>query len=67
MLTISEAVDEAKKLQSKYGFAFDMQIIAERLGPNPLPDRRAKVLTDDRAPVNWLRKQQRKTSPEPTP
>jgi len=66
MLTISEAVDEAKKLQSKYGFAFDMQTIAKRLQQNPRPDPRAKVLTDDRAPVNWLRKQQRKASPKST-
>ncbi len=66
MLTTREAVEEAKMLQSKYDFAFNMQTIAKRLRPNPRPDRRARVLTDDRAPVNWLRKQQRKASPKST-
>ncbi len=56
-LTVREAVDQAKRLQRKHRFAFNMQTVAKRLHPNAHPDSRAKVLTDDRAPVNWLRTQ----------
>jgi len=63
MLTVRAAVDQAKKLQTRHNFAFDMPTVAKMLRPGARPDRRAKVLTDDRAPVNWLRKQQKNTSP----
>jgi spermidine synthase len=57
-LTIREAVGRAKILQQKHNLAFDMRMVAKRLRPNRRPDPHAKVLTDDRAPVNWLRRQQ---------
>jgi hypothetical protein len=38
-----------------------MQMVAKQLRPNVKPDRRIKVLTDDRAPVNRLREQKRRT------
>ena len=56
-LTVKEAVARAKILQRKHKLAFDMLTIAKQLKPDTLPDSYAKVLTDDRAPVNWLRKQ----------
>jgi len=58
-LSVKEAVIRAKELQQKHRLAFDMLTVARQLSPEPLPDRRADVLTDDRAPVNWLRKQER--------
>ncbi|MBA7644274.1 Polyamine aminopropyltransferase [subsurface metagenome] len=57
-LTVKEAVGRAKMLQRKHRLAFDVLTVAKRLRPNARPDSRAKVLTDDRAPVNWLRKQE---------
>ena len=62
-LTVEEAVGRAKMLQRKHRLAFDVLTVAKRLRPNARPDSRAKVLTDDRAPVNWLRTQERKKSP----
>jgi spermidine synthase len=62
-LTIKEAVEGAKMLQRKHKLAFDIQTVAKQLRPNRRPDSRAKVLTDDRAPVNWLRSQQLRKSP----
>jgi len=59
-LTVKEAVDRAKMLQRKHRLAFDVLTVAKRLRPNARPDSRAKVLTDDRAPVNWLRTQERR-------
>ena len=62
-LTVGEAVGRAKILQLKHRFAFDMQMVAKRLRLSTRPDSRVKVLTDDRAPVNWLRRQQTGKSP----
>jgi len=62
-LTVGEAVVRAKMLQRKHRLAFDMQMVAKRLRLSTRPDSRAKVLTDDRAPVNWLRSQQTGKSP----
>jgi len=59
MLTVKGAVGRAKMLQGKHKMVFDMLQVAKRLMPNPRPDRHAKVLTDDKAPVNWLKKQKR--------
>ena len=61
-LTVREAVDQAQMLQSKHSLAFDLLTVAKRLRPKTRPNRRAKVLTDDRAPVNWLRSQDRRRS-----
>ncbi len=62
-LSVKEAVGRAKMLQRKHGLAFDVLTVAGRLRPYTRPDRRAEVLTDDRAPVNWLRKQETRKSP----
>ena len=66
-LTIKEAMDRAKVLQRKYKLSFDMLTVAKRLRPNTHPDPYAKVLTDDLAPVNWLREQKTRQSPDDVP
>jgi spermidine synthase len=58
-LTVKEAMDRAEVVQSKHKLSFDMLAVAKRLRPNIRPDSHAKVLTDDRAPVNWLRSQEK--------
>ncbi len=63
MLTTREAINRAKMLKRKRRFAFDLVKVAKRLRPDTRPYSRAKVLTDDRAPVNWLRRQERRKSP----
>ncbi len=55
MLTRKEAVGRAKLLRRKHRLAFSLPKVAMRLWPNTRPDSQAKVLTDDWAPVNWLR------------
>lgn len=62
-LTVREAVSRAKVLQRKHKLAFGMPTVARRLRLSTRPDPHAKVLTDDRAPVNWLRRQQTRKSP----
>ncbi len=61
-LTIDQAVSRAEMLQRRHRFEFNILKVAQRLQPNIRPDSRAKVLTDDRAPVNWLRTQERRQS-----
>jgi spermidine synthase len=61
-LTVGEAAGRAEMLQRKHRLAFDLLTVAKRLRPNIRPGSRAKVLTDDRAPVNWLRSQERRRS-----
>ena len=61
-LTVREAVGRAQMLQKKHTLAFNLPTVARRLRPETRPNRRAKVLTDDRAPVNWLRSQKRRPS-----
>ena len=63
MLTIKEAVGRARMLQRKHRLTFNVLTVAKRLRPDTRPEPRAKVLTDDRAPVNWLRTQERRKSP----
>jgi spermidine synthase len=62
-LTVKEAVKRATELKGRHTFAFDLTAVARRLRPDARPDPRAEVLTDDRAPVNWLRRQD--TTPRP--
>jgi spermidine synthase len=57
LLSVEEAVNRAGILQREVGFFFDMLMVANRLRPNISPDPRARVLTDDRAPVNRLQEQ----------
>jgi spermidine synthase len=54
-LTADEALGRAEELQRRHGFSFRMRTVARKLQPYPRPDPRARVLTDDQAPVNWLR------------
>lgn len=58
-----ELIDRARDLQEKRSFAFSLVSIARRLRPALRPDAQARALTDDRAPVDWLRDQQRKKPP----
>jgi spermidine synthase len=58
-LTAKETVERAKMLAKKHQFYFDIITVARQIRPNLRIDRRAEVLTDDLAPVNWLRTQQR--------
>jgi spermidine synthase len=59
-LTVEQALGRAKQLQQQHGFAFDMSMVASRLRPSIHPERYAKTLTDDLAPVNQLREQKRR-------
>lgn len=59
VLTANEAISRAESLQSKHGFGFNLIMVARRLRPDASPERRARVLTDDRAPVNRLREEDR--------
>lgn len=59
MLIIEEAMERAKELQRRQKIAFCLLTVARKLRPDVRPDPRAKVLTDDRAPVNRLRTQRR--------
>jgi spermidine synthase len=57
-----EATRAAAALQQKHGFGFSMEWVADRLVPDPRPARRSLVLTDDQAPVNYLRWQEAEES-----
>jgi len=58
-----EAAEAASELQGEHKFAFDIREVAKRLRLDARPDPDAKVLTDDLAPVNWLREQERAEQP----
>lgn len=58
ILTQDHADQIAEKLQNKHNFAFQLPRIAKLLKPDTKPKPQAIILTDDRAPVNWLKKQQ---------
>jgi spermidine synthase len=64
ILTINEALKSAETLQRKHKFDFNMIMVANRLRTDATPEPKAKVLTDDRAPVNWLRTRERRQSPQ---
>jgi len=57
-VTLDEALWRAEAIHKNQAFEFSMVDVAERLVPGILPAPDAKVLTDDRAPVNWLKTQQ---------
>ena len=67
LLSAQETANGAAALQSKHKFAFDLRAVARRLRPNTYPAPSAQVLTDDRAPVNWLRKQNTERTPDRSP
>ena len=56
-LTAKRAAERARILQKKHRFTFDLRKVAARLRLHIRPAARVEVLTDDRAPVNWLRRQ----------
>jgi len=59
-LTVEEAVERAEARQREREFTFDFaRLVPPRLRPGTRPGARARVLTDDRAPVNVLRSQER--------
>lgn len=59
-LEVEELIDRARALQEKRRFAFSLVSVARCIKPALRPDPDAQVLTDDRAPVDWLRDQQKK-------
>jgi hypothetical protein len=63
-LTAVEASDRATELQEKHAFAFDLPAVADQFRPTVRADPRTNVLTDDRAPVDWLRTQETPRTPE---
>jgi spermidine synthase len=65
IVTVEGAVARAEELQKKHNFSFDLSAVARMLDPYILPDPRAEVLTDDKAPVNWLREQETKALTAP--
>jgi spermidine synthase len=58
ILTQREAIARARQLQETLKPLFSLPKIAGQLSVNAIPDPEAKVLTDDLAPVNWLRDQE---------
>jgi hypothetical protein len=57
VLTPEEALARAARVRPAAPFAFDIRKVARRLSPHVVPHEGAIVLTDDRAPVNYLRTQ----------
>jgi spermidine synthase len=57
-LTMREAVEKARAVREDRKIAFNLVGVAQRLDPKAQPADDAQVLTDDRAPVNWLREQE---------
>jgi spermidine synthase len=66
ILTPEKAVEKAEQLQQKLNLSFDLSEVARMLRPDTKPERRAKVLTDDLAPVNWLKEQETESISENT-
>lgn len=52
-------LERARTLQDRHKFAFSLPAVARCLRPDLKPDPKARVLTDDRAPVDYLRQQRR--------
>jgi spermidine synthase len=67
ILTQQEAVEHAQQIQPSHALSFDLVAIAELLEPDARPDPNVKELTDDLAPVNWLREQETNKAPAKTP
>lgn len=58
-LTLRQAAAQSRMLQQKHRFSFNMLTVAKKLDPDARPEASVRVLTDDRAPVNYLRSQPR--------
>jgi spermidine synthase len=61
VLTAPEAMQKAAEIQDKLKLSFDFVRVARLLAPEAQPRPQAQTLTDDRAPVNWLRERQTET------
>lgn len=59
MPSAAELLERARRLQEQRKFAFSLPAVAQCIIPDLKPDSQALVLTDDRAPVDWLRQQRR--------
>lgn len=62
-LTTKDATNRAAELQAKHNFSFDLVTVAATLKFDAHPEPQAEMLTDDLAPVNWLRAQEKTKSP----
>jgi len=63
VLAPQQAQARARQIQQEHRLSFSLPQVAALLRPTAQPDPRARVLTDDRAPVNWLRNQRRAPVP----
>jgi len=58
-LTPDEAIERAILLQKSHNFSFDIKTVAKQFDPDFQPLEKARILTDDHAPVNVLRQKPR--------
>lgn len=58
MLSMRDAMEKARVIRQERKIAFNLVAVAQRLAPKAEPEVDAMVLTDDRAPVNWLKEQE---------
>lgn len=58
LLTVQEAMEKARAVRQERKIAFNLVEVAQRQAPKAEPDGDAMILTDDRAPVNWLKEQE---------
>jgi spermidine synthase len=57
-LSMREALEKARTVREQRKVAFNLVAVAQRLAPKAEPAANAPILTDDRAPVNWLKEQE---------
>ncbi|NLH18189.1 MAG: fused MFS/spermidine synthase [Phycisphaerae bacterium] len=57
ILSMRDAMEKARAVRQDRKIAFNLVEVAQRLAPKAEPEADAMVLTDDRAPVNWLKDQ----------
>ncbi|NLH15904.1 MAG: fused MFS/spermidine synthase [Phycisphaerae bacterium] len=58
LLSMRDAMEKARAVRQDRKITFNLVEVAQRLAPKAEPEADAMVLTDDRAPVNWLREQE---------
>lgn len=66
ILTAQEALERAEQFQQTMNLSFDLYEVAQMLRPDAKPERKARLLTDDLAPVNWLKEQETESSVKKT-
>ncbi len=59
MPEVEALIERARDLQETHRFSFNLITVAKCIRPTLRPEKNANVLTDDRAPVNYLRQQER--------